>query len=60
LTGRHLWAERYERNNDNLFALQDEITLKILNELQVKLTAGERIRSAGYSKRLTLKLFKKQ
>lgn len=59
LTGRHLWAERYERNNENLFALQDEITLKILNELQVKLTAGERIRSAGYSKTTNLEAFEK-
>ena len=45
LTGRHLWAERYERNYKEIFALQDEITLKILNEMQVKLTEGERIRS---------------
>ena len=45
LTGRHLWAERYERNYKEIFALQDEITLKILNEMQVKLTDGERIRS---------------
>jgi len=45
LTGRHLWAERYERDYQDIFALQDEITLKILNELQIKLTEGERFRS---------------
>ena len=45
LTGRHIWAERYERNYKDIFAIQDEITLKILKELQVKLTEGERIRS---------------
>jgi len=41
ITGHHLWAERYERNMKDIFALQDEITLKILVALQVKLTKGE-------------------
>ncbi len=41
LTGRHIWAERYDRDLKDLFALQDEITLKILNAIQVKLTEGE-------------------
>jgi adenylate cyclase len=45
LTGRHLWAQRYERNYEDIFALQDEITLKVLNEMQVKLTEGERLRA---------------
>ncbi len=40
LTGHHLWAERYERDLKDIFALQDEITLKILTAIQVKL-AGE-------------------
>ena len=33
--------ERYDGILKDVFALQDEITLKILNALQVKLTAGE-------------------
>ena len=41
LTGRHIWAERYDRDLTDLFALQDEITLKILRAIQVKLTEGE-------------------
>ena len=41
LTGHHLWAERYDRNLKDLFALQDEITMKILTAMQVKLTEGE-------------------
>ena len=41
ITGHHLWAERYDREMKNIFALQDEITLKILMALQVKLTEGE-------------------
>ena len=40
-TGEHLWAERYDGILKDVFALQDEITLKILNALQVKLTVGE-------------------
>jgi TolB-like protein/Tfp pilus assembly protein PilF len=38
LNGLHIWAERYDRNIEDLFALQDEITMKILTAAQVKLT----------------------
>ena len=48
LTGRHLWAERYDRDLKDLFALQDEITMKILTAVRVKLTEGEI--SSAYSK----------
>jgi len=41
LTGRHMWAERYERPMADLFALQDDITMKILTAIQVKLVEGE-------------------
>jgi adenylate cyclase len=40
LTGHHLWAERYDRDLKDIFALQDEITIKILNGIRVKLTMG--------------------
>ena len=40
LTGNHLWAERYDRDLKDIFALQDEITMKILTATQVKLTTG--------------------
>jgi TolB-like protein len=43
--GHHLWAERYDRNLEDIFDLQDEITLKIVIALQVKLTAGEQART---------------
>ena len=43
LTGHHLWAERYDRDLKDLFALQDEITIKILTAIQVKLTEGEQV-----------------
>jgi TolB-like protein len=40
-TGHHFWAERYDRDLKDLFALQDEITIKILTAIRVKLTDGE-------------------
>jgi adenylate cyclase len=43
LAGKHMWAERYDRDLKDLFALQDEITLKIITALRVKLTEGEHI-----------------
>ncbi|HSB05043.1 MAG TPA: tetratricopeptide repeat protein [Thermodesulfobacteriota bacterium] len=44
LTGRHLWAERYDRNSKDIFIVQDEITTHIITALQVKLTEGEQAR----------------
>ncbi|MFQ5973554.1 MAG: adenylate/guanylate cyclase domain-containing protein [Alphaproteobacteria bacterium] len=44
LTGNHLWAERYDRNMTELFALQDEITDRIVIALRIKLTEGEEAR----------------
>jgi adenylate cyclase len=38
LTGNHLWAERYDRDLKDIFALQDEIAIKILASIRVKLT----------------------
>ena len=40
-TGNHLWAERFDRELKDLFAVQDEITRQIVTELDVKLVAGE-------------------
>ncbi|MDP6350799.1 MAG: adenylate/guanylate cyclase domain-containing protein [Alphaproteobacteria bacterium] len=39
--GDHVWAERYDRELDDLFDLQDEITGTIVTELDVKLVEGE-------------------
>jgi len=39
--GHHLWAEKYDRELKNIFAMKDEITMKIATVLQVKLTDGE-------------------
>ena len=40
-SGGHLWAERYDRNLDDIFALQDEVTDKIVQALALRLSAGE-------------------
>jgi len=42
--GSHAWAERYDRSMDDIFAVQDEITLVLATEMQVKLTEGEQAR----------------
>ena len=44
ITGKHMWAERYDRKLEDIFSVQDEITKKIITELQVKLTQGEQAR----------------
>ena len=39
--GYHLWADSFDRKIDDIFSLQDEIAMKIMAELQVKLTVDE-------------------
>ena len=41
INGKHLWAEKYDRDRKDLFGLQDEITMKIITALRVELTDGE-------------------
>ncbi len=43
-TSHHLWAERYDRDLKDIFALQDEIRQKIMTALKVKLTPEEQER----------------
>jgi len=47
LNGHHLWAEQYDRNLDDIFAVQDEITKKIITAMQVKLTKGDQVRGVA-------------
>jgi adenylate cyclase len=44
VNGHHLWTERWDREMEDIFTLQDEITMKIMSALQVKLTEGEQAR----------------
>ena len=43
-TGLHVWADRFDRSVDDIFAVQDEITLMLATEMQVRLTEGEQAR----------------
>jgi TolB-like protein len=47
LSGKHLWAERYDRNLSDIFAVQDEITKNIITAMQIKLTEGEQARATA-------------
>ena len=40
-TDYHMWAESYDRDLSDIFALQDEITIKLMNAMSVHLTEGE-------------------
>ena len=44
-TGKHVWAESYDRELKDVFAVQDGIIRKIVTELGVKLAWGEEFRS---------------
>ena len=41
-TGRHLWAERYDRDLTDIFVIQDEISHAIVEALQLKLLPEEK------------------
>jgi adenylate cyclase len=43
-TGAQLWAERYDRDLTDIFAVQDEVTAQIVSGLTVTLTQGEQRR----------------
>jgi len=43
-TGGHLWAERYDRDLEDIFAVQDEVTGEIVAALNVALTTSEQTR----------------
>ena len=47
ITGHHLWAKQYDQNLEDIFAVQDEITKKIITAMQVKLTEGVQARTAA-------------
>ncbi len=44
MTGYHLWAERYDRDLKEIFALQDEIALKIMKTVHEKLEPWDHTR----------------
>jgi adenylate cyclase len=40
-TGAHVWAERYDRKVDDIFALQDDITLSVVGTIEPSLRQAE-------------------
>ena len=48
-SGYHIWAERYDREVRDIFALQDEVTHQIVRAMAVRLTETEKLRLAGPS-----------
>jgi adenylate cyclase len=47
-TGGHLWAERFDRDTSDLFALQSEITGRIAAALTLEMVSAEAIRPTDY------------
>ena len=45
-TGAHVWAERYDRKSDDIFALQDEMTLSVVGAIEpsLRLAEAERVK----------------
>src|SRR5215475_13584729 len=48
-TGNHLWADRYDGDLTDIFALQDEITKKVVAAIEPKLLEAEGIRAQNRS-----------
>ncbi|MGH8678814.1 MAG: adenylate/guanylate cyclase domain-containing protein [Burkholderiales bacterium] len=40
-TGGHVWADRYDRDLEDMFAVQDEVTRRVVDALRVTLTRSE-------------------
>jgi len=40
-TGAHIWADKFERDMTDIFALQDEVTLAVVSAIQPKLFQAE-------------------
>ena len=40
--GYHLWSERYDRQIEDLFEIQDEVTLAVVDALKLKLLSSEK------------------
>ena len=49
-TGGHLWAERYDRDLEDIFVVQDEVTQQIVRSLEVTLSGREKSRRGDLGK----------
>jgi len=48
-TGNHIWADRYDGELTDVFALQDEVTRKVVAAIEPKLLEAEGVRSQNRS-----------
>jgi adenylate cyclase len=46
-TGGHIWAERFDRDLTDIFAVQDDVTVKIVSALSLNLDVGDLRRIAA-------------
>jgi adenylate cyclase len=44
ISGKHIWAQRYQRDLGDIFELQDEVNQKLVNALSLQLSDSERQR----------------
>jgi len=47
ITNNHIWADRFDRDLDDIFAVQDEVSRKIVSALEIKINSSEEKR-LGY------------
>jgi len=57
--GSLLWAERYDRNLEDIFSVQDEITIEITRALRIELLEGEQARLWGAQETENLRAYEK-
>ncbi len=58
-TGHHIWSERYDRQQKDIFAIQDDITLEIMKALRIELIDGEQERTRQKHETSNLEAFEK-
>jgi adenylate cyclase len=51
VTGAHIWADRFERDLTDVFALQDEVTVAVVSAIQPKLLQTEIAMATGGDRR---------
>ena len=51
LSGAHIWADRFDRDLTDIFAVQDELTQQIISALKIKLSAPEKMRVSSVGTR---------
>jgi adenylate cyclase len=58
-TGHHVWTESYDRDPEDIFAVQDEISLEIMKAMRVELLEGEQARIWQKHETSNLKAYEK-